>query len=420
VLAVFRRRDFSLLWVAGLVSVAGDWVLMTALPYFVYVETGSTLATAGMTVAELAPAIVLTSPAGVLADRWDRGRVLVSTNLVQAAVVSALLLVGSGQLWVVYGAAALQSAAGSLAGPAESALLPVLVPPSMLVEANAMNALNNRLGRLAGVPLGAALLSWWGLNVVVVVDTLTFVAAAALVASIAAPPPSEPAEEAVAAAESALVRFWQEWVAGLRVVREDRTISPLFVVFGLMTFGGTMLDPLFVPWVRDHLDEGVDVVALLIMASSVSGIVGSLAVGVLGSRLPARSLIGWGSLLAGAMLLVKFQVPVLGVAVALSVLGGITAVASSVGVDTLAQERTPEAVRGRVFGSLQASSWLMSLLGAALGGILGEVAGLLPALDLAAILVGLSGAVALLLVPPDRADSRSRRSPGRRTCPADD
>ena len=51
-LAAFGRRDFTLLWLAGLVSVAGDWVLMTALPFYVYVHTGSTLATAGMTVAE--------------------------------------------------------------------------------------------------------------------------------------------------------------------------------------------------------------------------------------------------------------------------------------------------------------------------------------------------------------------------------
>jgi MFS family permease len=392
VLAVLRRRDFSLLWLAGLVSVAGDWVLMTALPFFVYVETGSTLATAGMTAAELAPAIVLTSPAGVFVDRWDRKRVLVVTNLLQAATVAALLLVGEGQLWVVYVVAAVQSAVAAFAGPAESALLPTLVPRDLLVEANAMNALNNRLGRLAGVPLGAALFSWWGLEAVVVVDALTFVAAALLVVPIVAPRPPRAAEEEV-------LGFWREWLAGVDVVRTDRTIAVLFVVFGLMTFGGTMLDPLHVPWVRDLLGEGVGVVALLSMVSSLSGIAGSLVVGALGHRASPRHLIGWGSALAGVLLLVKFNVPVLWLAVALSVVGGVTAVASSVGVETLAQERTPEHVRGRVFGSLQASIWLASLLGAAVGGVLGEVAGLVPALDLAAALVGLSGAVVLAMIP---------------------
>ena len=193
-LAVLRRRDFFLLWLSGLVSVAGDWVLMIALPYYVYVTTGSTLATAGMTAAELAPAILLSSFTGVFADRWDRKRILVVANLLQALVVASLLLVGEGWLWVVYVVAALQSTTSAFSMPAESALLPTLVPREQLVQANAMNALNNRLGRLVGVPLGAALLGWFGLDAVVLVDAATFLVAAALVAPIVVPAGAEPAD----------------------------------------------------------------------------------------------------------------------------------------------------------------------------------------------------------------------------------
>ena len=405
-LAVLRRRDFSLLWLSGLVSVAGDWVLMIALPYYVYVTTGSTLATAGMTAAELAPAILLSSFTGVLADRWDRKRILVVANLLQALVVASLLLVGEGWLWVVYVVAALQSTAAAFSQPAEAALLPTLVPVEQLVQANALNALNNRLGRFVGVPLGAALLSWWGLDAVVVVDAVTFLVAAALIAPITAParaadPDGVPEEP----------HFWREWTAGLRVVRHDRTIAVLFVVFGLMTFGGTMLDPLYVPWIRDVLDEGVEVVAVITMTHSVAGIAGSLLVGTWGSRFSARTLMGWGSVIAGVLLLVKFNVPVLWLTLALSAIGGATAVASSVGVETLAQERTPEHVRGRVFGSLQAFIWLASLLGAVVGGVLGEVTSVLVAINVAAGLVTVAGVVVLLAIPA----ARERPAPRGRT-----
>ena len=74
---VLLRRDFALLWTGGLVSIAGDWVLNAALPFFVYERTGSTIATAGMIVAELAPGVVIGSIAGVFVDRWDRKHVLV-------------------------------------------------------------------------------------------------------------------------------------------------------------------------------------------------------------------------------------------------------------------------------------------------------------------------------------------------------
>lgn len=405
-LAVLRRRDFSLLWLSGLVSVAGDWVLMIALPYYVYVTTGSTLATAGMTAAELAPAILLSSFTGVLADRWDRKRILVVANLLQALVVASLLLVGEGWLWVVYVVAALQSTAAAFSQPAEAALLPTLVPVEQLVQANALNTLNNRLGRFVGVPVGAALLSWWGLDAVVVADAVTFLVAAALLAPISAPvrvadPDGVPEEP----------HFWREWTAGLRVVRRDRTIAVLFVVFGLMTFGGTMLDPLYVPWIRDVLDEGVEVVAVVTMTHSVAGIVGSLLVGTWGSRFSARTLMGWGSVIAGVLLLVKFNVPVLWLTLALSAIGGATAVASSVGVETLAQERTPEHVRGRVFGSLQAFIWLASLLGAVVGGVLGELTSVLVAINVAAGLVTGAGVVVLLAIPA----ARERPAPRGRT-----
>ena len=278
-----------------------------------------------MTAAELAPAIVLTSVAGVFADRWNRKRMLVIAALSQAVAVLVLLLVrDDGMLWLVYVVAVAQSSISAFSMPAEAALLPTLVPREEFVQANAMNALNNRLGRLSGVPLGAALLGWFGLDAVVLVDAATFLVAAALVAPIVVPAPAEPADqdESVAEvaheAESALASFWREWREGLHVVRDDRTIAVLFLVFGLMTFGGTMIDPLFVPWIRDVLEEGVGVVAALSMTHSLAGIVGSLLVGRYGARLAPRQLIGWPSILAGIWLLLQYNVAVLWVAVVLT------------------------------------------------------------------------------------------------------
>jgi predicted MFS family arabinose efflux permease len=394
VLAVLRRRDFALLWSSGLISVAGDWVLMVALPYYVFARTGSPLATAAMTVAELAPAVLLTSLTGVLADRWNLRTVLVVANVAQALVVAMLLLVPGGWLWLVYVVAALQSTVAAFGQPAESALLPSLVPREQLTRANALNVLNNRIGRLAGVPLGAALFAAWGLPAVVVVDAASFLVAALLVAPVE-PPPRQQAEE------PGRRRFWHEWLAGLVVVRDDRTIATLFVVFTVMTFGGTMLDPLYAPWVREVLGQGVTVLALLTTVSSVAGIAGSLVVGALGARVTARTLIGWSSVAAGLLLLVKFAVPVLGVAIVLTAVGGLVSVASAVGVETLAQERTPVHVRGRVFGTLQASVWLASLLGAATGGVVAQVFSLPVALDVAASLVLASGLLVLRAIPRD-------------------
>jgi predicted MFS family arabinose efflux permease len=403
VIGVLRHRDFALLFWGGLVSVAGDWLLFAVLPYVVYVRTGSTIATAGMTVAELAPGIVLGSIAGVLVDRWDRRRLLVAVGLLQALVVLALLafVADESYLAVVYAVAAAQSALSAFSMPAENSLLPTLVSPDELVTANSLNALNNRVGRLGGLALGPVVYAVGGLGAVTVVDAGSFVVAAGLVALMRTRRvvPEEPAEPG---------RFFVEWRDGLRVVRREPSVAVLFVVFALMTFGGTMLDPLQAPWVRDVLHGGPGVYALLKTVHAGSGIAGSLVVGGVGSRLSPRLLCGGGSVAAAVLLLVRYNVPVVAVAVALSAVAGAIAVGSAVGVDTLAQQRVPEAYRGRVFGTLQAAIWLASLLGAVVGGVGATWLGVVGMLDVAAVLVGLAGVVVLVALPADRAGPRLR------------
>ena len=398
-LALLRKRDFGLLWSAGLISIGGDYILHVALPYYVYQRTGSTIATAGMIVATLTPSVLIGSFSGVFVDRWNRKRILVVGNLLQAATVALLVLVpGEGWIWVVYVVAAIQSTIVAFSGPAESSLLPSLVGDDDLLAANALNSLNNRIGRLVGAPTGGALLAAFGLEAVVLVDCASFLVAAMLVAPIAAPRQPRTAateDSATHEAESRLAAFWADWVGGMKIVRGDRMIMLLFLVLGLGTFGGTMLDPLYAAWVRDVLGEGPEIYGLLITVHAVFGILGTLIVGRWGGRLSPHVLIGWSSIVAGAATFVKFNVPTVPVATATSTVTGVTSVASNVGVETLAMRTVPEPYRGRVFGSLQASIFLLSLLGALTGGALAEVVGIVTMLNVAALLIVLSGVVVL-------------------------
>jgi MFS family permease len=319
----------------------------------------------------------------------------VGVNVLQSGAVLALLAFAAdaGNLSVIYVVAAGQSALSAFSLPAEHSLLPSLVPDDELVSANALTTLNNRLGRLSGLPLGPIVYAAGGLSAVVVADAATFAIAAVLVALVHAP-------RRVPESDEVRGRFFVEWREGLALVRGTRSIAVLFVVFALMTFGGTMLDPLYVPWVRDILHGGPGTYGLLMTVHAGSGIAGALLVASVAHRLSPRLLCGTGSLLAGVLLLLRFNIPVLTVAVALSAVSGAVSVASSVGVDTLAQQRVPDVYRGRVFGTLQAAVWLASLLGAAVGGIGAEWIGLLPMLDTASTLVAAAGLVALLALPP--------------------
>jgi MFS family permease len=105
-LATLRQRNFVLLWFGGLVSMAGDWMLLVALPTYIYQLTGSALATGAMFTAGLLPNVLFGSAAGVFVDRWDRRRTMVVANLLLTISVLPLLIVPqTGWLWVVYAAA---------------------------------------------------------------------------------------------------------------------------------------------------------------------------------------------------------------------------------------------------------------------------------------------------------------------------
>jgi MFS family permease len=180
-----RERDFRLLWIGGLISEAGDWLLLVSLPILVFQLTGSALGTAIAFLVELAPGILLSPLAGHVADRWDRRRILVVLLLVQAvALLPLLALRDAGDLWIGYAVITVQAALFTVFEPTKNALLPTLVPADRLVAANSLVGLNQNLGRLVGAPLGGLLLAVGSLTTIVVVDAVSFVLAAALIIRI--------------------------------------------------------------------------------------------------------------------------------------------------------------------------------------------------------------------------------------------
>jgi MFS family permease len=255
-LALLRERNFALLWFGGLISLIGDRAMMTALPFYIYQQTGSTLQTAALFTAYYLPMVLFGSVAGVFVDRWDRRWIMVVANFVQAVVMLALLLVRSDAwLWLVYCVAFVQTTASMFFGPAESAIVPNLVDERDLVPANTLGNLNNSLARLIGPPIGGALLGWFGLGGVVIIDSASFLIAGLMAARISISGRAATPLTHVAVTEhvvSSWLAVWHEWREGLRLVRHDRLLLSLFVVATVTSFGGSLIDPLFVPFAIDH------------------------------------------------------------------------------------------------------------------------------------------------------------------------
>jgi MFS family permease len=377
---------FRRLWIAGFVSEIGDWVLLVALPVYVYQLTGSTAATATTFVVALLPSLALSPLAGVLADRWDRRKLMLLVSLAQAVTLLPLL---TGDLVLVNVVTAVQAGLAALFEPAKNALLPTLVPRDQVPAANGLVGLNSNLARLVGASLGGLVLGYTGLPGVVLVDVVSFLLAAALLASGTADPAREVGKPALRA-----------WLDGLREIRGP--LRPMVAVVGLMAMSQGLFVVLFVVFVSSELGGGAAEVGLLRGVQAVGGLLGGLLVGVLARRLPPDRLLGVGLLGFGVIAAVGWNAPHLTTALvfylAVFAVIGLPGVIAGAGMMSVLQLHTVDEVRGRVLATFVSLYDGGQALGMVLAGVLTPVLGLSVLLNVQAGLYLVAGALALALL----------------------
>jgi MFS family permease len=405
-IATLRQRNFALLWFAGLISLAGDWMLIVALPIYVYQLTGSTLATSSMFIAGRLPSLLFGSVAGVFVDRWDRKRTMVVANLLLALGLLPLLAVRSvDQLWVVYIVAFVESTIGEFFGPAENALLPQLVGEEQLVSANSLNSLNNNLARLIGPAVGGIAAGLLGLAGVALIDAVSFLIAGLMIALIAGAPrlakmSTPPARKSI---PQGLAAVWREWLAGLRLIRQRRTVTIIFALIAITSLGEGVFAVLFVVFVNKILGGGAAEIGWLMSAQAIGGLIGGVLVGWVGNRVPPSRLIGLGGVAFGLIDLAIFNYPAFFpgflLAVVLFVVVGVPGVGMSTGINTLLQSAVADEYRGRIFGTYGTTAALLALLGTSLAGALGDRLGVVTVLNIQGGAYVVAGLVVLALLP---------------------
>jgi MFS family permease len=404
-MTALRVPSFRRLWLAGLISDTGDWLLMVSLPILVYQYTGSTFGTAAAFLIELVPPVLLAPLTGRLADRLDRRRTLLLVSLAQAAALTPLLLVHDGSgLPILYAVIAVQAALHAVFEPTKSALLPTLVDRDRLVSANSLVALNQNIGRLVGGPLGGLLLAaGGGLPTIVAVDAASFLLAFALIARLAPAPAAAATEHADAtrAGWGAILRL-RPIRGGLVVLLTASAAQGIFVV-------------LFVVFVAQALHGDAAEIGLLRGVQGIGAIAGGLLLAVVGRLAPGR-LTAYAAFGFGALSLVIWNAPGVSTAaplyVALFIAAGAPGVGLMTGLISGLQQATVEGQRGKVFAIAGVAASVGEAIGMLAGGILGGPLGIVTVLNAQGALYLLAGlfAVAWLREPASVARTWSRRS----------
>jgi Arabinose efflux permease len=334
-------RDYRWLWSGQVVNGIGNQITRIALPYQVYVLTGSTLAIAALALFQLVPIMLFALGAGSLADAVDRRRLLMATQAGLATCSVALVLLaltGGPPIPALFAVAFVAAGLGAVDQPTRSSAIPRLVPSPRLPAAIALNQLNFQMASIVGPAIGGILIATVGLAGAYAVDFVSFLASLVALTAIKPLPPV-----------GAVTRPGMEAIReGLRFARERRAILGSFVIdLDAMIFG--MPTALFPVLALDVFGTGPTGLGLLAAAPAAGAFLGALFSGWVSSvRRIGRAILvtvaAWGlAITAFGLVTVSFPLALVCLAFA-----GAADVFSAVFRSTLVQLETPDNLRGRV------------------------------------------------------------------------
>lgn len=410
-----RRAPLLGLIGAYLISGAGTALSAIAIPWLVLVTTGSAVATGLVGFAEMAPYVLLQATAGPLVDRVGLRRTFLIGNLVAAAAVFAVFLLGALHDLPLGALVALVAVAGAVRGAADAASTPMIPPLARLAHWSDERAVGlysgaNRAALLVGMPLAGVLVALVGPAVTILIDSLSFLCAVVVVAATV--PRVRPEPEAPAAPRLGPRAYFAELREGLRFLRADRLLLSLMALIVLTNLLDQAMSAVFLPvWAHDRVHDAV-AFGVVGGASGLGMLAGVLLTAWLGRRLPRWLTFALCTLLASAppFFAVAGWTSVVAVAVVFFLCGVFGGVPNPI-IGAVQYERVPALLQTRVLGAMKASAYLGVPFGSLLGGLLAQGVGLTWACVGAGVVM-LLATIAPLVFPVWRQLDRPASAPG--------
>jgi len=378
-LAAFTYRDFRVQWIGACTSSIGTWMQIVAQNWLIVRLTNSSPLFLGLDAfLQQLPIILFSLIGGVFADRYDRRRTLLVSQVVQmstSGTLALLMYLDVVEIWHVLALSFITGCAQSFGGPAYQSLIPSLVDKKDLPNAVALNSIQFNVARVLG-PLAFGATLWvfnqWGysepqaMNACFLLNSLSFLVVinTLMMLRVKHIPPATSG------------RMQEELKSGLNYVRHHGSLAALIVLAAATTFLGFALLTFLPIFAKQIFHQGADTFAHLMAFSGAGSIVGALIVAWLG-KFPKM---GWTALIVQSiygLLIIAFAVSrVLWISDILLFLTGAALMVVFSTVTSLVQLTAPNEMRGRVMsiymlafrggmplGSL-VSGWLATFIGA--------------------------------------------------------
>ncbi|KOV87278.1 hypothetical protein ADL03_07600 [Nocardia sp. NRRL S-836] len=379
-----RRGAFRALWIASFVSNVGSWMQTVGAQWLLVDQHAGALVISLVQSASSLPVLLLTLPAGVVAEFADRRKVLVGTQVFQVVVGAALAATTvagrtTPELLLVFTFLLGCGSAAQL--PAYQAFVPDLVPRGELAPAAALSSLGVNLARAVGPAVAGLLVTQLGVGGLFALNAATFVVFALVLLRSPAPAP------AVADRQSFLAGI----EAGGRYVRHAPVVRRILARLVVFAVPANVVWALLAPLAHDRLGLGSTGYGLLLGAAGIGSVGGALVLPRLRRRVSASRLVAGAGVVFGAAMVVVGTVRSPALVLAVLVPTGAAWIAVIAGMNAATQAFLPGWVRARALSVYQLVLFTSFAGSAALWGLVSSLAGLATTFVVAGVLL-LAGA----------------------------
>ena len=376
--SALRHRNFRLLWTSTLFVSGGNWVQQVTLGWLAFHLSGSALQVSVVLGLRAIP-LLLAPVAGVLADRFDRRKVLLIDQAFLALLAlgfAAVVLADLVQMWHLYLFSFLTGAGWSINNPTRQTLVSNAVPRSSLMNAVALNSMAFNTTRIFGPAAGGFLITFFGPGVNFLLQAFFYVGVMALIIPFRA----EYASGERASRDVSILHNLREGFAHVTRDRTTLTIILVALVPTLTMMSTTMtLMPVFAVEVLGQARDEGNELGLLLTGAGVGGFLGTLLMAMF-SQVRAKGRLILAALAVGGVGIIVFsQLDTLAAAMGALVVVQAALMVNMTTNNTVLQMITPDWMRGRVMGVYMMDIGMMPL-GGVIAGLVADSFGVQTAL----------------------------------------
>ncbi len=422
---LLRNGPLTRLLVGEFVSSIGDWLYLVAILILVYQVTEDPVILGLVGAARVLPYIFLSVPAGIVADRFDRRLVLLSTDVARGILmlVIAVVVFVDGPIWLVIALAVCAACFSTFFGPAIGAYLPTLVEDEdQLGPANSAWSTLDNLAFMVGPAVAGLLIAAGGLVIAFLLNAASFAVIAAVLwglprsvanaepAGAGVEPGTPPAAVEAGGARAEAAAPAAETAPVPPPAMESRILVPILGLalidfIGAAVGGG--LSVLTVIIATTGLGGGEEATGFLNAGIGLGGFIGALVAGALVLRPSLAPLLVGGSVVYAVGLAALGFAPALGAAIAAITVAAAGSLVVEVSSTTIFQRVVPDGVRGRALGVMGTASTIAFAAGSFLIPVVADAIGTGPVLAASGIAVAAAGVAGALM-----AASAARRDAG--------